>query len=356
VTSNYDGFTYLRDLRYFGVYMETDNEIRYTRRNMSLIVNSGYYRFDFIYNNLITLDYNNVSITLSNVKPGYSIEQLLPEEIPSMPVCDEDYLLVNNTCVNSNYTSIILVTINQSIYDCTIYNNVGQCVQCGTSTYILNHTCVRVCPLHYIEYFKTCYPCSRICDLSTSFILKDCATCNNKDTSKRTYYNSFEQVITSQRTILSELQDESKDNFFLELFFFIPDFYSLIDSKEYMVFSLFPYKLTLNNSLLIVNLYRDRTNQSNFTIFSKLSIDFNSWNYIVIEHSKIKGVVNIYFNSNKITVISGQNQTFFENSLYLNDLVTSYNYSLSYFKYLRIWGKNSNMNIINFYQNYNLYI
>ena len=236
--------------------------------------------------------------------------------------------------------------------ECLLYDEDGYCLLCGSGKYLFNKTCVEYCPYNYLEYFKICYPCKKECNLNNIYMLIDCESCKKNNSIKHVQYSTFQSNLDNSQVSLNLISDENKDNFFIELFMFIPEVYSILDQKEYLFFSLSPFQISINNSLALFKYLNTQNNYKDPLVLAVKSLDFNRWNYIVFEQNANQGKINIYLNTFIIQTYDLTSNI--KSSLNVQDLLVSYNYGLSYYKFLRIWGKNTNIDVLNFYRNYNL--
>jgi len=183
-------------------------------------------------------------------------------------------------------------------------------------------------------------------------MLIDCESCKKNNSIKHIQYSTFESNLDNSQVSLNQISDENRDNFFIEIFMFIPEVYSILDFKEYLLFSLSPFQITMNNSLALFKYINTQKYDKDPLVLAVKSLDFKRWNYIVFEQNANQGKINIYLNT---FIIQTYNLTTnIKNSLDVQDLLVNYNYGLSYYKFLRIWGKNTNIDVLNFYWNYNL--
>lgn len=234
--------------------------------------------------------------------------------------------------------------------ECLVYDSNRSCILCNYGRFIQNKTCVSECSEQYISYFKVCYPCIDICSTNSIKFRSDCLKCKMKNLMQVTYM-TFPAVFKNRSIgYLNDFNDQNIHNFFIELNLFVPDFYLINNNLEYMLFSLLPFQLTINNGLVKIiynNITMVQANNASIEL-TRLSLTFNKWNYFIFEQNKNNNVINIYLNSNRLQL---NNNGIILTSLLLNDLLYNYNYCLVYIKNLRIWGQYSNLNIIKFYQN-----
>lgn len=97
---DYKGYAYIRELRFFKFFLDKAIDIRYmnTFDNLNLI---GYVKFDFFKGKQVVNEENYNGDVILPEAVNYS-EQLLPNTIPNIPICEEyDMTFYNNTCVNS---------------------------------------------------------------------------------------------------------------------------------------------------------------------------------------------------------------------------------------------------------------
>ena len=345
--ADYKGYAYLRELRYFRRYFYEINDIRFTK-NLSFLNTLGYIKFDSLKGKqTVNEEIMNVDVVLVNSKPGFNIEQLLPNDIPDIPLCDENMTYQNNTCVKSDY--YFKTGSFKSKPNCYLYDLKGSCIYCLYGNYLLNGTCVSGCPNEYLSNLRMCYPCEFICDINNNLMSDECSKCSKKNF-QNNLYSSIELLLNQTNNKFNNLNDENKSNFIIELLINVPSLYTSSNNIEYMLFSLEPFQLTLNNSLVCFKYINGDLNFS--TEIARTTVDFNRWNHLVLQQSKNRENINIYLNSVKLFNLTNKNSSL----LNINDLVRNYNYCLSYIKNLRIWGKNANLNLINFYQNYFLYL
>jgi hypothetical protein len=335
------------------MYFDKNHDIRYFRSDIDTISNLAHVKFDFFKSKqIINEEKFHGEVFLPNSKPGYYLEQLLPNNIPDIPICDEkDSIYVNNNCtkcINLNKADSNLVKDRE----CLLYDEEGYCSLCGSGKNLFNRTCIEYCPYNYMEYFKICYPCKKECDLNNVYMLIDCESCKKNNSIKHIQYSTFESNLDNSQVSLNQISDENRDNFFIEIFMFIPEVYSILDFKEYLLFSLSPFQITMNNSLALFKYIKTQKYDKDPLVLAVKSLDFKRWNYIVFEQNANQGKINIYLNT---FIIQTYNLTTnIKNSLDVQDLLVNYNYGLSYYKFLRIWGKNTNIDVLNFYWNYNL--